>query len=65
DEPIGNLDSKNGTKLMELFRKINREYGKTIIQVTHSEDSAQYGTKLIRIFDGEITSYKAFAKKAI
>ncbi len=65
DEPIGNLDSKNGTKLMELFQKINREYGKTIIQVTHSEESAHYGTKLIRIVDGEIASLRAFNKKAV
>lgn len=66
DEPIGNLDSKNGTKLMELFQKINREYNKTIIQVTHSEESARYGTKLIRIVDGEIASLRSFSdKKAV
>ena len=41
---------------MELFRKINRKYGKTIIQVTHSEEAAYYGTKLVRIADGEIES---------
>ena len=56
DEPIGNLDSKTGMRLMELFRKINRKYGKTIIQVTHSEEAAYYGTKLVRIADGEIES---------
>ncbi|MBO6162459.1 MAG: ABC transporter ATP-binding protein [Eubacterium sp.] len=56
DEPIGNLDSKTGMRLMELFRKINRKYGKTIIQVTHSEEAAYYGTKLVRISDGEIES---------
>jgi ABC-type lipoprotein export system ATPase subunit len=33
DEPIGNLDSKAGTDIMELFKKINQEYGKTLIQV--------------------------------
>ncbi len=67
DEPIGNLDSKNGTRLMELFRRINLEYNKTIIQVTHSEDSARYGTKLIRIVDGEIASLCSFSssKRAV
>ncbi|MCR5148585.1 MAG: ABC transporter ATP-binding protein [Eubacterium sp.] len=54
DEPIGNLDSKTGMKVMELFAKINREYGKTIVQVTHSEKSAEFGTKLVRLIDGEI-----------
>lgn len=54
DEPIGNLDSKTGTEIMELFRKINVEYGKTLIQVTHSEKSARYGTSIIRLIDGQI-----------
>nr|WP_253205910.1 ABC transporter ATP-binding protein [Clostridium estertheticum] len=54
DEPIGNLDSKTGTEIMNLFRNINKEFGKTIIQVTHSEDAASYGTHILRIKDGEI-----------
>ncbi|MBO4696552.1 MAG: ABC transporter ATP-binding protein [Lachnospiraceae bacterium] len=56
DEPIGNLDSKTGMKIMELFREINRKLGKTIVQVTHSEESARYGTKLVRVLDGQIES---------
>ena len=56
DEPIGNLDSKTGTSLMELFRDINQKYNKTIVQVTHSESAAMYGTKLVKLVDGEITS---------
>ena len=59
DEPIGNLDSKTGTKIMELFRDINRKYGKTIVQVTHSEEAALYGTKLVRVRDGQIESVAA------
>jgi len=54
DEPIGNLDSKTGTDIMKLFKKINREYGKTLIQVTHSSDAAKYGTSIIKLTDGEI-----------
>ena len=54
DEPIGNLDSKSGTKIMELFRRINWKYNKTIVQVTHSEEAARYGSRLVRIVDGEI-----------
>ena len=56
DEPIGNLDSKTGAEIMELFRKINKEYGKTLVQVTHSEKSAEYGTSIIRLLDGQIVS---------
>lgn len=54
DEPIGNLDSKTGTEIMELFRKINKEEGKTVIQVTHSKESAQYGNRIIYVRDGEL-----------
>ena len=54
DEPIGNLDSKTGTEIMLLLQKINREEGKTIVQVTHSRESANYGTDLIMVKDGEI-----------
>lgn len=55
DEPIGNLDSKTGTEIMLLLQKINREEGKTIVQVTHSRQSANYGTDLILVKDGEIS----------
>lgn len=58
DEPIGNLDTKTGMKIMELFREINQKYHKTIVQVTHSEAAAQYGTKLVKLVDGKITDVK-------
>lgn len=54
DEPIGNLDSKTGMEIMELFKRINQEQGKTIVQVTHSEKSAEYGTRIIRLKDGRV-----------
>ena len=54
DEPIGNLDSVTGTEIMELFQRINKEKGKTIVQVTHSENAAQYGTRIIRLKDGRL-----------
>lgn len=56
DEPIGNLDSKSGTEIMELFTKINKEKGITIVQVTHSMHAAEYGNRLIRMKDGVIES---------
>jgi len=54
DEPIGNLDSKAGKEVMDLFKKINKEEGITILQVTHSEDAAKYGNRIIRLKDGQI-----------
>lgn len=54
DEPIGNLDSKSGKEVMELFKKINKKEHITILQVTHSEESAKYGNRIIRLKDGKI-----------
>lgn len=54
DEPIGNLDSKSGKEVMKLFKKINEEEHITILQVTHSEESAKYGNRIIRLKDGKI-----------
>lgn len=56
DEPTGNLNSKQGDEIMELFRKLNKEEGMTIIQVTHSEKNAAYGTRIINLLDGRIES---------
>ncbi|MBE9586877.1 ABC transporter ATP-binding protein [Mucilaginibacter sp. JRF] len=56
DEPTGNLNSKQGEDIMELFKKINKEDGVTIIQVTHSEKNAEYGSRIINLLDGRIES---------
>lgn len=54
DEPIGNLDSKSGTEIMQLLRRINREKGKTVIQVTHSKEAAEYGNRIVNVRDGRV-----------
>ena len=54
DEPTGNLDSSNGEAVIELFKKINQCKNITIIQVTHDEDKAEYGDRLIRLKDGRV-----------
>jgi ABC-type lipoprotein export system ATPase subunit len=51
DEPTGNLHSAQAKEIMELFVRLNRE-GATIVQVTHSEANAQFGSRLIYIRDG-------------
>lgn len=53
DEPTGNLDSVSGKEIMELFARINREKGITILQVTHSEECADYGTRTVRLVNGK------------
>ncbi len=51
DEPTGNLHSDQGREIMRLFQKLNFE-GMTIIQVTHSEENATYGNRIVRLRDG-------------
>jgi len=53
DEPTGNLNSAQGEEIMELFKKLNKE-GTTIVQVTHSEKNASYGTRIINLLDGRV-----------
>jgi putative ABC transport system ATP-binding protein len=54
DEPIGNLDTKTGMGIMDLLKKINQEQGKTIVQVTHSLESAAYSQRIINLRDGKV-----------
>ncbi len=54
DEPIGNLDSKNGEQVLRLLSRINQEQKKTIVMVTHSPESAAYGNRVIYLKDGQI-----------
>jgi ABC-type lipoprotein export system ATPase subunit len=53
DEPTGNLNSKQGEEIMNLFKELNNE-GVAIIQVTHSEKNASYGHRIINLLDGMV-----------
>jgi ABC-type lipoprotein export system ATPase subunit len=55
DEPTGNLHSSQGKEIMELFKRLNKE-GTTIIQVTHSEQNATYGNRVIKLEDGWVVN---------
>jgi putative ABC transport system ATP-binding protein len=54
DEPTGNLQSAQALQIMDLFKKLNKEEGITIIQVTHSELNATYGSRILHLLDGVI-----------
>lgn len=54
DEPTGNLNSKQGEEIMNLFKQLNQEDGVTIVQVTHSEKNAEYGNRIIELLDGQV-----------
>ena len=55
DEPTGNLDSKNSQEIMELLKKSNREFGQTLVVITHDEDIALQADRIITLADGRIT----------
>ena len=57
DEPTGNLDSKRGKEILELFVKLNKE-GKTIIIVTHDDEVARRATKVLKMRDGKLENAK-------
>ncbi|WP_158795421.1 ABC transporter ATP-binding protein [Pedobacter sp. L105] len=54
DEPTGNLQSAQALQIMELFKTLNRKEGITIIQVTHAEVNAAYGSRILHLLDGVI-----------
>jgi ABC-type lipoprotein export system ATPase subunit len=53
DEPTGNLNSSQSKDIMDLFLELNKE-GVTIIQATHSEQNASYGSRIVNLLDGRI-----------
>jgi putative ABC transport system ATP-binding protein len=56
DEPTGNLDTKTSVEIMELFVKLNRDAGRTILLVTHEPDIAAFSGRIIRFLDGRVIS---------
>nr|WKN38919.1 ABC transporter ATP-binding protein [Tunicatimonas sp. TK19036] len=62
DEPTGNLHSEQGRQVMELFKQLNKE-GMTIIQVTHSEENALFGDRIVNIVDGAVQSDEQIQKE--
>ncbi len=63
DEPTGNLDTRTSVEIMELITWLNRENGITVIMVTHEEDIAAYGKRLLRFVDGHLASDQLQAKE--
>ena len=52
DEPTGNLDTRTSVEVMQIFQRLNRERGITVILITHEADIADYGSRIIRFRDG-------------
>jgi putative ABC transport system ATP-binding protein len=56
DEPTGNLDSRTSIEIMDIFQRLNRENGITVILITHEHEIAEYGHRIIRFRDGTVVS---------
>ena len=63
DEPTGNLDTRTSIEVMDIFQRLNRERGITIILITHEMDIAEHGTRFIRFRDGRIQIDEKIAKR--
>ena len=59
DEPTGNLDSRTSVEVMEIFQRLQRDRGITVILITHDHDVAEYGSRVVSFKDGHITSDSA------
>ncbi len=54
DEPTGNLDSKNATNVFDIFQRLSKEFGQTIITVTHDNDFARKSDRILELVDGKL-----------
>src|SRR4030042_5881627 len=64
DEPTGNLDSHSGQEVMQILQDLN-DQGNTIVMVTHENEVAECGKRIITLFDGKITSDKKVAERKV
>ena len=63
DEPTGNLDSRTSVEVMEIFQRLNRERGITLVLVTHEPDIAEYAQRIVVFKDGKIKSDRPVGKQ--
>jgi ABC-type lipoprotein export system ATPase subunit len=56
DEPTGNLDSATSSQIMELFAHLHREWGQTVVLVSHAPEAAAYAARVVRLHDGRVAA---------
>jgi putative ABC transport system ATP-binding protein len=65
DEPTGNLDTKTSIEVMDIFQRLNRERGITVLLITHEHDIAEYGTRIVTFRDGQVVADRAVAHRRL
>jgi putative ABC transport system ATP-binding protein len=65
DEPTGNLDTKTSIEVMDIFQRLNRERGITVLLITHEMDIAEYGTRIVTFRDGLVVADRPVTKRRL
>jgi putative ABC transport system ATP-binding protein len=65
DEPTGNLDTKTSIEVMDIFQRLNRERGITVLLITHEMDIAEYGTRVVTFRDGQVVADKPVGRRRL
>ena len=65
DEPTGNLDTRTSIEVMDIFQRLNRERGITVLLITHEMDIAEYGTRIVSFRDGRVLNDRAVTRRRL
>jgi putative ABC transport system ATP-binding protein len=65
DEPTGNLDTKTSIEVMDIFQRLNRERGITVVLITHEQDIAEYGTRIVSFRDGLLVADRLVSRRRL
>ena len=65
DEPTGNLDTRTSIEVMDIFQRLNRERGITVVLITHEIDIAEYGSRIVSFRDGLVVADRAVTRRRL
>jgi putative ABC transport system ATP-binding protein len=65
DEPTGNLDTKTSIEVMDIFQRLNRERGITVVLITHEQDIAEYGSRIVSFRDGLVVADRVVTRRRL
>ena len=65
DEPTGNLDTRTSIEVMDIFQRLNRERGITVLLITHEHDIAEYGTRMVQFRDGQVVMNRPVQRRRL